>query len=123
MENGEHEGKNDKSFIFKKKNNIKLGMDQLTLRAHEEATKIKTITNIVIGTYKCETWYYSPYPSGYHNIENLYLCEFCLSFYVTENELERHIKRCILKHPPGDEIYRNESVSVFEVIIILNSKK
>lgn len=90
-------------------------MDQLTLRAHEEATKIKTITNIVIGTFKCETWYYSPYPSGYHNIENLYLCEFCLSFYVTENELERHAKRCILKHPPGDEIYRNESVSVFEV--------
>jgi hypothetical protein len=54
---------------------------------HEEATKFKTIDFIEIGKYKTETWYYSPYPPGYHNLECLYLCEFCLSFYITRSEL------------------------------------
>jgi histone acetyltransferase HTATIP len=59
--------------------------------------------------------YYSPYPEGYHNIECLFLCEFCLSFYITKNELNRHVEKCPLTHPPGGEIYRHKKMSVFEV--------
>jgi len=98
LENGEHEG-----------------MDATSLRLHEEATKIKTIGNIQIGKFRCETWYYSPYPSGFQGLECLYVCEFCLSFYATAKELERHSIRCVLTHPPGDEIYRHDMNSVFEV--------
>jgi len=43
------------------------------------------------------------------------VCEFTLSFYKTKEELERHQKKLTIRHPPGDEIYRNGDVSVFEI--------
>ena len=55
-----------------------------------EVTKFKTIEYIEIGKYKCETWYYSPFPEGYHNIECLFFCEYCLSFYISRTELKHH---------------------------------
>lgn len=92
-------------------------MDHASLLAHQEATKFKTIHRIQLGKYKSDTWYYSPYPIYYHNIDCLYLCEFCLSFFSLEKELKRHSESCPLYHPPGDEIYRDEEfkISVFEV--------
>ena len=90
-------------------------MDHAAVRAHEEVTKIKTINSIEVGKHFCETWYYSPYPTGYHDIERLFLCEFCLSFYVTKKELLRHAEYCILTNPPGNEIYRHEKNSIFEI--------
>ncbi|KRX01037.1 Chromo domain protein [Pseudocohnilembus persalinus] len=79
----------------------------------------KTIDFIEIGKYKIEVWYYTPFPTGYQNQECLYFCEFCLSFYVTKNELARHMQKCTLTHPPGDEVYRDDSreqsISMFEV--------
>lgn len=91
------------------------GMDAASLLAHEQATKFKTIENIEIGKYRCETWYYSPYPEAYQNLDTLYLCEYCLSYHATKDELIRHMKRCDLTHPPGDEIYRHGNNSVFEI--------
>jgi len=91
------------------------GMDAASLLAHEQATKFKTIDNIEVGRYRCETWYYSPYPEGYQNLETLFLCEFCLSYHASKEELVRHLKRCDLTHPPGDEIYRHGNTSVFEI--------
>ncbi len=32
-----------------------------------------------------------------------------------KNTLQRHQLKCELKHPPGNEIYRHETLSVFEV--------
>jgi hypothetical protein len=29
--------------------------------------------------------------------------------------LERHKRKCDLRHPPGDEIYRHNNLSVFEI--------
>ncbi|XP_040863182.1 putative MYST-like histone acetyltransferase 1 [Glycine max] len=34
---------------------------------------------------------------------------------VKEEERERTIRKCDLKHPPGDEIYRSGTLSMFEV--------
>ena len=34
---------------------------------------------------------------------------------IDKPELERHAKKCLVRTPPGDEIYRHENVSVFEV--------
>ena len=59
------------------------GMDHNSLRMHEQYTRFKTIGNIELGRNVCETWYYSPYPNGYHNIDTLYICEFCLNFYTS----------------------------------------
>lgn len=85
------------------------GIDDASLAAHNEVTKFKTIDSIQLGKFSCETWYYSPYPEGFHNIECLYICEFCLSFYVTQNELKRHAEKCPINHPPGNQIYFDDS--------------
>jgi hypothetical protein len=90
------------------------GLDANCLKTHEEATKIKTIDEIEMGKFRCETWYFSPYPEGYH-VKLLYICEFCFNFYVDQIEMSKHSQVCVLKHPPGDEIYRDEKISMFEV--------
>lgn len=49
----------------------------------------------------------------------LYFAEFDLQFFKTRSEMLRHLGKCRLQHPPGDEIYRNRtakgSVSMYEV--------
>ena len=93
------------------------GMDHQSLQMHLELTKFKTVQEVQIGPYRCEAWYYSSYPPFYHNIDCLYHCEFCLSFYANKSELLHHCNDCPLYHPPGDEIYRDlaEGLAVFEV--------
>ena len=92
------------------------GMDKPAVLAHEEATKVRTVEEIVMGNYRCYTWYFSPFPEEYHKVKTLYFCEFCLNFYVKKDELERHLKtNCPLRHPPGNEIYRDDKISMFEV--------
>ena len=62
-------------------------MDEASIAQHLEVTKTKTINYVVFGSFKCETWYYSPFPKGYHNRDIIYFCEFCLKFFTTNNEL------------------------------------
>jgi hypothetical protein len=45
----------------------------------------------------------------------LYVCDKCLHFYTHPKELIRHSTKCRVTHPPGDEIYRDENISLFEV--------
>ncbi len=45
----------------------------------------------------------------------MYICEFCLKYMKKRKTLERHQSKCRLRHPPGDEIYRDGIISVFEV--------
>lgn len=84
-------------------------------REHEEITKVKNIQCIELGRYEIDTWYYSPYPEEYCKEERLYLCEFCLKYLKKKQTLQRHKRKCPLRHPPGDEIYRDGNISVFEV--------
>lgn len=93
------------------------GMDPQSRKLHEEATKVKTILEVNIGAFTLETWYYSPFPEGYQNDACLYFCEFCLNFYNSDQELERHIQRCKVLHPPGNQIYEDKErqFTMFEV--------
>ncbi|KAI3685183.1 hypothetical protein L6452_34420 [Arctium lappa] len=90
-------------------------LDAASLREHEEFTKVKNIATIELGRYEIETWYFSPFPPEYNDSLNLYFCEFCLNFMKRKEQLQRHMKKCDLKHPPGDEIYRSGTLSMFEV--------
>lgn len=45
----------------------------------------------------------------------LYVCDFCLFFCVNKKELLRHSRKCTVRHPPGDEIYRDNDIAFFEV--------
>nr|XP_006000897.1 PREDICTED: histone acetyltransferase KAT7 isoform X3 [Latimeria chalumnae] len=78
----------------------------------EGSNMIKTI---VFGRYELDTWYHSPYPEEYARLGRLYMCEFCLKYMKSQTILRRHMAKCVWKHPPGDEIYRKGSISVFEV--------
>ena len=105
----EKEQKDD--FLY---NDEHLGLNEKQLHEFEEATKIKTVQFIEIGQHRVETWYFSPFPKEYH-CETLYICEYCLHFFVYKNELIRHSERCKTRAPPGDEIYRDDTVSMFEL--------
>jgi histone acetyltransferase MYST1 len=84
-------------------------------KEHEEITKVKNIHTIELGRYEIDTWYFSPYPEEFAKCEKLFICEFCLKYMKKRKSLLRHKLKCDLKHPPGNEIYRNESLSIFEV--------
>ena len=62
-----------------------------------------------------EVWYQSPYPEEYSCLPKLYICEFCLKYLKSATQLRRHAVKCVWNHPPGDEIYRKEPISVFEI--------
>lgn len=48
-------------------------------------------------------------------LPKLYLCEFCLRYMKSRSILYQHMKKCNWFHPPANEIYRKDEVSVFEV--------
>ncbi|XP_052469029.1 histone acetyltransferase KAT6B isoform X2 [Carassius gibelio] len=70
---------------------------------------------IEFGQYEIQTWYSSPYPPEYSRLPKLYLCEFCLKYVKSQDILQRHSKKCGWFHPPANEIYRKDNLSVFEV--------
>ncbi|XP_045479752.1 LOW QUALITY PROTEIN: histone acetyltransferase KAT6B-like [Harmonia axyridis] len=70
---------------------------------------------IEFGKYEITTWYSSPFPEEYLFSPKLFMCEFCLKFTKTKAILERHQSKCHWRCPPGNEIYRRENLSVFEV--------
>ncbi|VDO38986.1 unnamed protein product [Onchocerca flexuosa] len=80
---------------------------------------------IRIGNFEIETWYSAPYPAEYAQLSILYLCEFCMKYMKSLEMRQRHSERCQLRHPPGNEIYRKDDISIFEVqnfLIILYEK-
>jgi hypothetical protein len=50
-----------------------------------------------------------------HSLQKLYFCEYSLHFFKRRSQLLRHLGKCKLRHPPGDEIYRKDNISMFEV--------
>lgn len=67
-----------------------------------------------MGQYEIDTWYFSPYPKEFQT-KHLYICEYCLKYFKTPEHLDYHMNNCILRHPPGIEIYRDGVLSVYEV--------
>lgn len=75
----------------------------------------KGIRYIEMGRYEMEAWYQSQYPDDYNQQPKIYICEFCLKYMRSRTILQRHAAKCVWKHPPGDEIYRKDKLSVWEV--------
>lgn len=80
-----------------------------------EIARVKNLNRLQIGKHEVDAWYFSPYPQEYAHLPVLYICEFCLSYFGSPFMLSRHRKRCNLLHPPGNEIYRHEDLSFFEL--------
>ncbi|KAF7312129.1 Histone acetyltransferase [Mycena indigotica] len=75
------------------------------------------ITNIRFGQYDIATWFNAPFPEEYSDIPDgrLWICEFCLKYMKSRFGATRHRMKCKCRNPPGDEIYRDHAVSIFEV--------
>ena len=84
-------------------------------RSKKAAGPASQIECIEFGGWEIDTWYAAPYPEEYSRNRVLYICEFCLKYMNSDYVAWRHKLKCPAKHPPGDEIYRHGSVSVFEV--------
>lgn len=95
------------------------------------ALRIRTIR---FGQYDIRTWYDAPFPEEYASIPDgrLWICEFCLKYMKSRFGAGRHRvwlifglyrtsfakimkMKCKARHPPGDEIYRDGAISIFEV--------
>ncbi|XP_020611107.1 histone acetyltransferase KAT7-like isoform X3 [Orbicella faveolata] len=71
--------------------------------------------SIVFGSFEIDTWYSSPYPEEFQRLRKIYICEFCLKYMKSQTVLRRHVAKCHSRYPPGDEIYRKNGLSIFEV--------
>ncbi|TFK23971.1 hypothetical protein FA15DRAFT_670064 [Coprinopsis marcescibilis] len=80
-----------------------------------EIARVKNLNRLQIGKYEVDAWYFSPYPKEYAHLPILYICEFCLSFFPSPMMFSRHRQRCTMLHPPGNEIYRHEEISFYEI--------
>ena len=58
------EEKQLKDFLY---NDEHLGLNEKQIHEFEEATKVKTVDFIEIGTHRIEAWYFSPLPKGISN--------------------------------------------------------
>lgn len=75
------------------------------------------VRTIRFGQYDIDTWYDAPFPEEYAIVPEgrMYMCEFCLKYMKSSFMATRHQTKCQARHPPGDEIYRDDLISVFEV--------
>ncbi|ORX63755.1 hypothetical protein DL89DRAFT_306429 [Linderina pennispora] len=80
-----------------------------------EVARMKNLNIIEMGEFQVEPWYFSPYPTETAYVPTLYICEFCLCYYTNHKQYERHRTKCTLQHPPGNEIYRKDDISFFEI--------
>lgn len=80
-----------------------------------EISRVRNLEKVQMGKHEIEPWYFSPYPIDFGDTDMVYICEFCLSYFAEERPFERHRMKCTLLHPPGNEIYRDDYVSFFEI--------
>ncbi|KAF2451449.1 hypothetical protein P171DRAFT_347202 [Karstenula rhodostoma CBS 690.94] len=80
-----------------------------------EIARVRNIEKVQMGKYEIEPWYFSPYPIDFVDVDMVYICEFCLNYHGDVMQFERHRSKCTLLHPPGNEIYRDDYVSFFEI--------
>ncbi|CAF0957605.1 unnamed protein product [Adineta steineri] len=83
----------------------------------------KHITSIQLGEVDIDCWFHSPYidtEDGLHDknrtIEKLFICEYCLRYFLNNRKYRQHMNECNRRHPPGRKIYEDANgLCVYEV--------
>ncbi|BFF95250.1 histone acetyltransferase Tip60-like [Drosophila madeirensis] len=88
---------------------------QLPQKSVDKINAIKNVQWIELGKHRIKPWYFSPYPQVMCAQPCIYLCEWCLKYVMNATCLARHLVKCNLRHPPGEEIYRKDTISFFEI--------
>ncbi|VDK46925.1 unnamed protein product [Anisakis simplex] len=65
--------------------------------------------------YKMKAVNESPFPKAIARAEHLFVCHFCLTPMTSRDRYEIHMQHCNWYHPPGNEIYRDEDLSFWEI--------
>ncbi|CCE63196.1 hypothetical protein TPHA_0E01020 [Tetrapisispora phaffii CBS 4417] len=78
-------------------------------------TLSSAIEYIYLSGYEIKTWYSAPYPEEYNKNKLLYICQHCLKYMNSRFIYFRHITKCRQAHPPGNEVYRDGKLSIWEV--------
>ncbi len=88
-----------------------------TTATSAETGTASPIKRIRFGDFDIDTWYQAPYPEEYSMVPDgrLWYCEFCLKYMKSRFMAQRHRLKCKMRHPPGDEIYRDGNICVYEV--------
>lgn len=94
-----------------------------TMRIHELYTRFgprmdqytSGIQYLTIGGASMPTKYASPFPAEVAKEHRIAICDKCLEYFPSEFVFSRHRDKCLQKHPPGREIYRDQSLSMWEV--------
>lgn len=87
----------------------------MVIHQDDVVTRMKNVEMIELGRNRIKPWYFSPYPQELCQTPCIYICEFCLKYRKSRKCLERHLIKCNLRHPPGNEIYRKHTISFFEI--------
>ncbi|KAF6005847.1 Histone acetyltransferase [Brettanomyces bruxellensis] len=77
--------------------------------------RMRNFSKVFIGKHEVEPWYFSPYPVEFTEKGILYIDDFTLNFFGSKKQFERFRSKSTLRHPPGNEIYRDDYVSFFEI--------
>ncbi|CAG98298.1 NuA4 histone acetyltransferase complex catalytic subunit ESA1 [Kluyveromyces lactis] len=80
-----------------------------------EVARVRNLNKVIMGKYEIEPWYFSPYPIELTDEDVVYIDDFSLQYFGSKKQYERYRKKCTLRHPPGNEIYRDDYVSFFEI--------
>ena len=88
----------NKSFLFSNPE------EQDFEKKYIEMTKIKYTERVTVGDSTLETWYYSPYPGEYANVEHLYVCPRCLKYMRKQKTLRNPLSNDNCK-VVGDKVY------------------
>ena len=81
----------------------------------QEVSRVRNLNKIIMGEYEIEPWYFSPYPIELTELDQIYIDDFTLQYFGSKKQFERYREKCTLRHPPGNEIYRDDYVSFFEI--------
>ncbi|VDM58481.1 unnamed protein product [Angiostrongylus costaricensis] len=84
----------------------------------------KNIEKIVFGSYEIRCWYYSPYRLKSKAVDRLFVCENCLLYTEDRCRYACHLANdCKPSSPPGESIYEESDIKVYEVFGALEKVK
>ncbi|SCU89060.1 LAMI_0D12266g1_1 [Lachancea mirantina] len=89
--------------------------DLTRYKKHKQSRAASKIQYIHFRDHEIRTWYTAPYPEEFNNNKILYICEYCLKYMNSRYVFYRHQKKCCMRRPPGNEIYRDGNISIWEV--------
>ncbi|GMM52273.1 NuA4 histone acetyltransferase complex catalytic subunit [Starmerella bacillaris] len=113
---GEPSADGDTSVVFDSQKEIsRLRNSGSMTQNPNEVHRVRNLNKVIFGEYEIEPWYFSPYPIEFIEEDEIYICEFSLQYFSSKYQFQRFRKNYCMRHPPGNEIYRDEKFSFFEV--------